>query len=99
MLTDVGTAVAVSRKIEITGAGAYLGSAQLLTDPSILTTAATIATVETRHQSIVNALLNGTALPQVFDVPLAPAEVLSLAGGFVSGCDLNMTGKWTEPFL
>jgi len=90
-LADVSTVIQVARVVELTGTGAYLGSTHLLNDPSLLTTAASIATIESRHQSILNALGNGSAIPQSFDVPLLPQEALSLAGGFLSGCNPGVT--------
>ena len=82
----------VARLVEYVGVGAYLGAAHLVQDPVLLTAAASIVTVEARHQSILNVLNSGTAIPQAFDIPLLPQEVLALAGGFISGCDVGITG-------
>ena len=90
VLTDVSTVVKVARLVEIVGVGAYIGAASLIVDPSILTAAATILTIEARHQTILNILEGGTAVPQAFDIPLVPQEVLALAGGFISGCDVGI---------
>jgi hypothetical protein len=46
--------------------------------------------VEARHQTILNVLNSGTAIPQSFDVGLTPSEVLAIAGQFISGCDLGI---------
>lgn len=82
----------VARLVENVGVGAYLGAAHLLDDPVLLTAAASILTVEARHQTILNVLNGGTAIPQAFDIPLDPQEVLAIAGGFISGCDTGIVG-------
>ncbi|TDL29184.1 hypothetical protein BD410DRAFT_757878 [Rickenella mellea] len=92
VLTDVPTMAAVARVVENVGVGAYLGAAHLVSDPQILTAAASILTVEARHQSILNVLNGGTAIPQAFDTALLPQEVVSIAGGFISGCDVGIPG-------
>lgn len=90
VLTDVATMAPVARLVENVGVGAYLGAAHLITDPSILTSAASIVTVEARHQSILNVLNNGNAIPSAFDLPLLPQEVLAIAGPFISGCSVGI---------
>lgn len=70
-----------------------IGAAHLVSDPILLTAAASIMTVEARHQTILNVLTSGaTAIPQAFDIPLTPPEVLAIAGGFISGCDTGIKG-------
>jgi len=90
VLGDVATMAAVARVVENVGVGAYSGAASLLVDKNILSAAATILTIEARHQSILNVLNGGSAIPQAFDVTLSPPQVLALAGGFISGCDLGV---------
>lgn len=90
VLTDVTTMAAVARVVENVGVTAYLGAAQLLSDPVLLTAAGSILTVEARHQTILNVLNSGTAIPQAFDLSFTPSEVLAIAGGFISGCDLGV---------
>lgn len=92
VLTDVKTMAPVARLVENVGVGAYLGAAHLISDPTILTSAASIVTIEARHQTILNVLNGGTAIPQAFDIPLLPQEVLAIASGFISGCDVGITG-------
>ncbi len=92
VLTDVATMAPVARLVENVGVGAYLGAAHLVQDPVILTAAASILTIEARHQTILNVLQGGSAIPQAFDIPLLPQEVLSIAGPFISGCDLGVPG-------
>ena len=90
VLTDVTTMANVARLVENVGVTAYLGAAHLLSDPILLTTAGSILTIEARHQTILNVLNAGTAIPQAFDFALTPSEVLALAGPFISGCDLGV---------
>jgi hypothetical protein len=84
--------VANARVVENVGVGAYLGGATLISDPVILDAAGSILTVEARHQTILNVLSLGSAIPQSFDIPLSPPEVLAIAGGFVSGCTIPING-------
>ncbi|KAF8607786.1 hypothetical protein BDV93DRAFT_435554 [Ceratobasidium sp. AG-I] len=89
-LTDVKTMAAVARLVENVGVSAYLGGAALVDDRQILVAAATILTDEARHQTVLNMLNGGVAIPSAFDVALAPSQILALAGGFISGCDLGI---------
>ena len=67
-----------------------MGAAQLLSSPSILGAAASILTIESRHQSLLNTLNGGGHVPQAFDQPLTPQQILSLAAPLISGCDLGI---------
>lgn len=80
----------VARVVENVGVTAYLGAAHFISDPVLLTGAASILTVEARHQTILNVLNSGTAIPQAFDFAFSPNEVLAIAGAFISGCDLGI---------
>lgn len=93
VLTDVPTMAATARVVEYVGVSAYLGGATLIDDPVLLDAAASILTVEARHQTLLNILSGtGSAIPQAFDIPFTPEEVLSIAGGFISGpCDTGIT--------
>jgi hypothetical protein len=95
VLTDVSTMAATARVVENVGVGAYLGGATLLDDPVLLDSAASILTVEARHQTILNILSGtGSAIPSAFDIPLKPAEVLAIAGSFFDGpCDVGITAN------
>jgi hypothetical protein len=90
-LTTLDVTLATARVVENVGVMAYVGAAHLLSDPVLLSAAASIATVEARHQTILNILSGNAALiPQAFDMALTPSEVLALAGPFISGCDLGV---------
>jgi len=90
VLTDVPTMISVARVVEAVGVGAYLGGATIVDDKSILVAAASILTIEARHQSFLNTISGATATPQPFDIALTPPQVLALAGGFITGCDLGI---------
>lgn len=92
VLTDVKTTINVARGVENLGVSAYLGATLLIDDPSLLVDAASILTVESRHQTIHNVLAGGSAIATTFDVALSPREVLAVASSFISGCDLGIAG-------
>jgi len=87
VLTDVATMAAVARTVEHVGVGAYLGGADLIEEKDFLAAAATILTVEARHQTFLNIIAGATPIPQALDVALTPSDVLSIAGAFISGCN------------
>ncbi|BGP01846.1 hypothetical protein NBRC10513v2_005486 [Rhodotorula toruloides] len=88
-LSDPLEFLAVARAVEAVGQGAYLGAAHLVSDPSLLTAAGSILTVEARHQSFLNLLSGGTFEAQSFDLAFSPAQVLALVGGFLQGCQAS----------
>jgi hypothetical protein len=94
VLTDVTTMAATARVVENLGVAAYLGAAHLVSDPVLLTAAGSILTVEARHQTILNVLNGGSAIPQAFDIPFSPQQVLAVASPFISGCDVGITGTY-----
>jgi Ferritin-like domain len=94
VLTDVTTMVSFAQLVENVGVGAYLGAAHLIQEPRVLTAAASIVTIESRHQSVLNLFQGLSAIPQSFDIPLLPNEVLALAGQIISGCDLGIQGVY-----
>jgi hypothetical protein len=84
--TDAAGMVATAAVLENVGVSAYLGAASLVSDTSILTTAASILTIEARHQTFVRAASRGIPVPQAFDTPLSPKQVFSLAAPFIQSC-------------
>jgi len=96
VLGDVTTMAATARVVENLGVSAYLGAAHLIQDPRILEAAGSILTVEARHQTVLNIMSgSGSVIPQAFDVALAPAEVLAVASGFITGCDVGVKANPT----
>lgn len=93
VLTDVATMAATARVVENLGVAAYLGAAHLVDDPVLLTDAASILTVEARHQTVLNLLSGSSAIPAAFDIPFSPSEVLAVASPFISGCDVGVPGE------
>lgn len=85
---------ATARVVENLGVAAYLGAAHLISDPVLLTDAASIVTVEARHQTVLNILNGGSAIPQAFDIPFSPSEVLAVASPFISGCEIPIAGVY-----
>jgi len=88
-LSSVTSMINTARVVENIGVAAYLGGATLITDTVLLADAASILTVEARHQTILNMMSGtGNAIPQAFDIPLTPGEILAMASPFISGCTL-----------
>lgn len=86
--SSVAAFLATSSALENTGVSAYDYGAQLITNPDILQTAATIATVEARHASFVNNLINTSPFPAPYDTPLTIAQVLNIVttNNFIAAC-------------
>lgn len=84
--------VSTSQALENTGVGAYLGAAPFISSMQILASAGSIATVEARHAGYLNYLTNDPVTGNTsdddadpsFDTPLTPAQVATLAGGFIA---------------
>ncbi|ODA79779.1 hypothetical protein RJ55_05373 [Drechmeria coniospora] len=85
-LTDAKSMVATAAVLENVGVSAYLGAAPLVSDKGILTTAASIVTIESRHQSAIRIFSGTSAIPQAFDAPLNPRSVFTLAAPFIKEC-------------
>ncbi|WWC62098.1 uncharacterized protein I303_104688 [Kwoniella dejecticola CBS 10117] len=87
-LTDVKTFLATARVLEFVGIDAYIGGTTLIGDKGLLVSAAEITTVESRHNTVLNTLNGGSAVPNAFDMVLTPQQILSVAAPFVAGgCD------------
>lgn len=78
--------VATALVLENVGVSAYLGGGPLITDKSILGTAASILTIEARHQTALRIASKSAAVPQPFDTALSPKQVFSLAAPFIQSC-------------
>jgi len=84
--TDAKGMVATAAILENVGVSAYLGGGPLVSDPSILGTAASILTVEARHQTFIRVASAVAAAPGAFDTALSPKQVFSLAAPFIQSC-------------
>ncbi|KJR89082.1 rds1p-like stress response protein [Sporothrix schenckii 1099-18] len=84
--TDAKSMVATAGVLENVGVSAYLGGGPLISDGSILSTAASILTVEARHQTFVRVASAAAAAPGAFDTALSPKQVFSLAAPFITSC-------------
>jgi hypothetical protein len=82
--------VHVSRALENTGVGAYLGALPSLDNTAYITGAGSIALIEARHAGYLNTLLNLRITQNVFlqeqnfERPLTQQEVIALASPFIS---------------
>lgn len=63
-----------------------MAAAPLLKSPEILSVAASIVTVEARHQTFIRVALGTAAIPSAFDTPLGVRAVFTLATTFITSC-------------
>lgn len=81
--------ITVSRALENTGVGAYLGATPVIFSRSVLASAGSIALIEARHAGFLNSLQsrpsteNVFGTEQTFERPLTIEEVVSLASPFI----------------
>ena len=78
--------IAVAMLLENTGVMAYDGALSTIVSPTVLTTAATIATVEARHASFLNQLNGVIPFPSAYDSPASVATILAAASSFIVSC-------------
>ncbi|KAF2189610.1 hypothetical protein K469DRAFT_562185 [Zopfia rhizophila CBS 207.26] len=84
--TDAKAMVATARVLEAVGVSAYLGAAPLINSSDVLSAAASIATVESRHQAFIRIASGAEPVPAAFDTPLGPRAVFTLAAQFIESC-------------
>ncbi|KAF9821029.1 hypothetical protein IEO21_01006 [Rhodonia placenta] len=92
-LANVSSMASAARVMENLGTSAYLGAVSMISDPSLLTAAASMMSVKARQQTVLNVLNQGSAVPQAFDIALNPSQVLAVAGSFISGCQMPFTAN------
>jgi hypothetical protein len=85
-LVDAASMVATARVLEAVGISAYLGAAPLVSEKAVLSAAASIVTVEARHQTFIRTSLKAMPVPQAFDVAIGPLQIFTLASGFIQSC-------------
>ena len=89
-MSSLAQFLAVSRTLENTGVGAYLGATPAIFDPVYLSAAASIALVEARHAGLLNSLTSRAMTENVFgeersfERALTIQEVVNLAGPFIA---------------
>jgi hypothetical protein len=66
-----------------------LGAAASISTKAYLTAAASILTVESRHNAYIRAALKESPFAQPFDAPLDFDEVYTLASAFITSCPSN----------
>jgi hypothetical protein len=86
-LGGVDDFIAVSAVLENTGVSAYDGAIHLIGREELLTSGATIATVEARHASYLNLLTGESPFPAAFDEAKGMDEILGAAGDFIVDCE------------
>jgi len=89
--------LAISRALEQTGVSAYDGAASLVNDKTVLTAAATIGTVESRHSSFLNVVNGGIPVSESFDTALDGPAILAIASPFIKSCPFDLGIKANNP--
>lgn len=84
--TTAQNMVSTARVLEAVGISAYLGAAPLVSTEPVLMAAASIVTVEARHQTFIRAASKAVPVPNAFDTPLGPRSVFTLAAQFIQSC-------------
>jgi hypothetical protein len=85
-LTSADSMVKTARVLEAIGVSAYLGAAPLINSSDVLAAAASIVTVEARHQAFIRVASGAEPVPAAFDVALGPKAVFTLAAQFITSC-------------
>ncbi|KAG8955973.1 hypothetical protein FRC04_006422 [Tulasnella sp. 424] len=98
--SDPQSFVALSMVLEDLGVSAYLGAAKSISNPDLLAVAASIMTIEARHNAwVASAVRKGAAWGGSLDVALATNQVYSIAASFISSCpDANSNAIQMQSF-
>lgn len=84
--TDLPSFLGLSNIIENVGVSAYLYKSQFINNKQYLVAAASILSVEARHQTLISSFVGKDPVPNAFDTPLTGSEVFSIAGAFITSC-------------
>jgi hypothetical protein len=83
--------VALANMITTVGIGAYIGGSEFLIDDSdILTSAASILTIEARHDSYLRSGIGASLFPTNFDTSLTALWAYNLAQMFIVSCPMQL---------
>ena len=93
-IPDVKTFIETSRALENTGVSAYSGSAKDISNPDLLTAAATILSVEARHAAFLQYITNRSPFPNAFDIPLSKGQVVGIASQFIVSCPYDLPASF-----
>lgn len=85
-LASADAMVKTARVLEAVGVSAYLGAAPLVNSSDVLSAAASIVTVEARHQAFIRVASGAEPVPAAFDTALQPRAVFTLAAQFIKSC-------------
>lgn len=85
-LASPSAMVKTARVLEAVGVSAYLGAAPLVNSSAVLSAAASIVTVESRHQAFIRIAMGAEPIPAAFDTALQPRAVFTLAAQFIKSC-------------
>ncbi|PWN19408.1 hypothetical protein BCV69DRAFT_261525, partial [Microstroma glucosiphilum] len=90
-VTDVPSFLATARLLEGVGISAYLGALTSISNATYQLIAAAITTVESRHQTALNAIaMAPNFVPAPYDTPLNFTEVYSLAAPYIESCPMDL---------
>ena len=82
--------LSIARVLENVGTSAYTGAAYEIENKTLLTVAATIATVEARHSAWLNQVNDLDPFPAAFDSPLDIRSVYGLASHYIVNCSSSL---------